>query len=49
MHSVWGSYGEGDSVLLKNVVYRLRKKLEDDPRHPQLIQTHPGGYSFQGR
>ncbi len=25
---VWGNYGHGDEVLLKNVVYRLRKKLE---------------------
>src|SRR5512143_1072866 len=24
---VWGNYGSGDEVLLKNVVYRLRKKL----------------------
>lgn len=43
---VWG-YGEGDSVLLKNVVYRLRRKIEADPAHPRRIVTRPGGgYSF---
>ena len=46
--SIWGEYGIGDHVLLKNVVYRLRKKVETDPRNPTLLQTWPGGYSFQG-
>jgi DNA-binding response OmpR family regulator len=35
-------------VLLKNVVYRLRRKIEADPSHPLLLQTGLGGYSFQG-
>ena len=46
--SIWGAYGSGDQVLLKNVVYRLRKKIESDPSHPVLLQTWQGGYSFQG-
>lgn len=46
--SIWGAYGSGDQVLLKNVVYRLRKKIEDDPGHPDLLQTWQGGYSFHG-
>jgi DNA-binding response OmpR family regulator len=46
--SIWGAYGSGDQVLLKNVVYRLRKKIEADPGHPALLQTWQGGYSFQG-
>jgi len=46
--SIWGAYGSGDQVLLKNVVYRLRKKIEADPSHPVLLQTWQGGYSFQG-
>ena len=44
---IWGSFGDGDPVMLKNVVYRLRKKLEADTSHPAHLQTHPGGYSFQ--
>ncbi len=46
--SIWGGYGNGDQVLLKNVVYRLRKKIEEDPSRPLFLQTGQGGYSFQG-
>jgi len=35
-------------LLLKNVVYRLRRKIEADPSHPTLLRTWQGGYSFQG-
>jgi DNA-binding response OmpR family regulator len=35
-------------VLLKNVVYRLRKKIEADPGDPTILKTWPGGYSFHG-
>ena len=45
--SIWGEYGSGDQTLLKNVVYRLRKKIETEPGHPVILQTWPGGYSFQ--
>lgn len=48
VQTIWGEYGDGDQVLLKNVVYRLRKKIEADPSHPVLLQTWQGGYSFQG-
>lgn len=48
IESIWGGYGNGDQVLLKNVVYRLRKKIESDPSHPVHLQTWQGGYSFQG-
>lgn len=48
VESIWGGYGHGDQVLLKNVVYRLRKKIEADPSRPVLLQTGQGGYSFQG-
>ena len=46
--SIWGGYGNGDQVLLKNVVYRLRRKIEEDPGRPRFLQTGQGGYSFQG-
>lgn len=48
IESIWGGHGNGDQVLLKNVVYRLRKKIEADPGNPLLLQTGQGGYSFQG-
>lgn len=46
MQTVWGT--QGDLTVLKNVVYRLRKKLDPNTDKPTfLIQTWPGGYSFQ--
>lgn len=45
--SIWGGFDTGDQVLLKNVVYRLRRKIEADPGRPVLLQTGPGGYCFQ--
>ncbi len=48
IQAIWGGYGNGDQVLLKNVVYRLRRKLEADPGHPEFLQTWHGGYSFRG-
>ena len=44
IQTVWGA--NGDIVLLKNVVYRLRKKLEEEADEKHMIQTWPGGYSF---
>lgn len=48
VQAIWGEYGSGDQILLKNVVYRLRKKIEANPSHPMLLQTEQGGYSFHG-
>jgi two-component system, OmpR family, response regulator len=48
IQAIWGGYGNGDHVLLKNVVYRLRKKIEEDPGAPCILKTWPGGYSFHG-
>lgn len=45
MQTVWGME-KVDLALLKNVVYRLRKKLEEETGIMHLIQTRPGGYSF---
>ena len=42
---VWGYNGEADNTMLKNVVYRLRRKIEVDPANPLIIQTVTGvGY-----
>lgn len=44
---VWGFSGEGDSHVLKHLVYRLRRKLETNPARPIHLQTCPGeGYAF---
>ncbi|MCJ7626725.1 MAG: response regulator transcription factor, partial [Anaerolineaceae bacterium] len=41
---VWGHLG-GDNDMLRQLVYRLRKKIEPDPSHPVFIETAPGlGY-----
>jgi two-component system response regulator RegX3 len=47
---VWGYAGSGDNTALKNVIYRLRRKIEPDPANPRYIQTVAGeGYLFQPR
>jgi DNA-binding response OmpR family regulator len=44
---VWGHKGSGDRQLLKQLVHRLRHKIETDPAVPQLLQTAPGaGYKL---
>lgn len=47
IEALWGGYGNGDQVLLKNVVYRLRKKIEADTSRPVFLQTWQRGYCFQ--
>lgn len=47
IQTVWGSQRVNDQSLLKNMIYRLRKKLEEEAGETNLIQTWPGGYSFQ--
>lgn len=43
---IWGEAG-GDVMRLKNVVYRLRRKIEADPTNPQHVLTVTGvGYQF---
>ena len=50
VNQVWGLYGEQDVTLLKHVVYRLRRKLDDDANNPRWIQTwHGKGYSFRSQ
>jgi DNA-binding response OmpR family regulator len=41
--------GEVDNTMLKNVVYRLCRKIEVDPGNPLIIQTVTGvGYKLVG-
>ncbi|MEE8391827.1 MAG: response regulator transcription factor [Anaerolineae bacterium] len=47
LEKVWGVGYEGEDHLVRNNIYRLRRKIEPDPRNPQYIQTRPGrGYIF---
>jgi DNA-binding response OmpR family regulator len=44
---VWGHKGSGDRQLLKQLVHRLRQKIETDPAAPLMLQTAPGaGYKL---
>jgi len=44
---IWGHHGEGSAILVKNVIYRLRKKVEPNPNQPKYIRTDPEGYLFR--
>ncbi|MFO1406102.1 MAG: response regulator transcription factor [Steroidobacteraceae bacterium] len=44
---VWGRRGDGDRQLLKQLVHRLRHKIEADPAAPRWLRTEAGaGYRF---
>jgi DNA-binding response OmpR family regulator len=44
---VWGHRGSGDRQLLKQLVHRLRQKIESDPSSPRYLQTESGaGYEL---
>ena len=45
---VWGYRGTGDRQLLKQLVHRLRQKIEQDPASPSYLVTMPGvGYCLR--
>jgi two-component system response regulator RegX3 len=45
---VWGPERMGESDLVKQCVYRLRKKIESDPAAPKYIHAVRGeGYYFE--
>jgi len=47
---VWGYRGVGDRQLLKQLVHRLRQKIERDPGNPEYVVTVAGiGYRFSGQ
>jgi DNA-binding response OmpR family regulator len=47
---VWGRRGEGDRQMLKQLVHRLRRKLEEDPASPRYLRTVSGvGYTLSVR
>ncbi|MGB8648798.1 MAG: response regulator transcription factor [Anaerolineae bacterium] len=45
---VWGYDDSGDRMLLKQLIRRLRRKIEADPANPHYIETVPNvGYCFR--
>ena len=47
LNHVWGRATSRERRTLKQLVYRLRQKLETDPTLPQILQTTPGaGYKL---
>jgi two-component system, OmpR family, KDP operon response regulator KdpE len=47
LEHVWGSSESNNVEYLRVYMMQLRKKLEDDPRHPRVLITEPGiGYRF---
>lgn len=48
LERVWGEGYEEDQKLVWKAVHRLRQKLEDDPKNPQIILNKPGmGYYIE--
>jgi DNA-binding response OmpR family regulator len=48
LRHVWGTRGEGDRQLLKQLVHRLRLKVEADAGAPRYLVTLPGlGYALR--
>ena len=41
LETVWGVGYEHEDRILRQVVYRLRKKIERDPKNPEYIQFTP--------
>ena len=45
---VWGHRGAGDRQLLKQLVHRVRQKIERDPSNPEILETVPvAGYRLR--
>ena len=46
---IWGEEYRDEPQYLKTYIYRVRRKIEADPRHPRYILTHyGGGYRLAG-
>ena len=47
LQHIWGATHLEDTQYLRNVIQKLRQKLQDDAAHPRYIETVPGvGYRF---
>lgn len=47
LRQIWGPTHVDDTQYLRNVIQKLRQKLDDSAAHPRYIETEPGvGYRF---
>lgn len=46
IESVWDTYSTGNRNMLKQVIFRLRRKLVNDPVVSDLLRTMPDGYMW---
>jgi two-component system response regulator RegX3 len=42
LKQVWGDHDTSNADVVRVTVFRLRRKLEDDPTNPKLLHTIPG-------
>ena len=48
LRHVWGNRSTEDRQLLKQLIHRVRQKIEADPSEPRLLKTVPGvGYRLE--
>ena len=48
IEKVWGYHGLNDRKLVRNHIFRLRRKIEADPSRPRcLVSAGNSGYKFQ--
>lgn len=45
IQQTWG-YKDGNTPVLKNLIYRLRRKIENDPKQPRHLLREGDGYVF---
>jgi DNA-binding response OmpR family regulator len=49
LHAVWGYDDPSVTDVVRTTVYRLRRKLQDDPAEPRLLTSIPGvGFLLAG-
>jgi len=49
LQALWGEGGYASAKDVKQYIYLLRQKLEQDPKHPEIIETVKGfGYRLTG-
>lgn len=46
LKEVWEYSPDANTHTLETHIYRLRQKIELDPKRPRILQTRPGGYKL---